>query len=200
MTAQKKKKGLYGGVRGIFTTYWDAYGRFPALLESFYLHVSCLLLVILYPMWMKEGWWDTVISIMPNMIGFSLAGLSIWLATGDENLKSTISGVHPAGAKYSPYIRTNASFVHFIIVQLLSLIAAVTAKAFNFDPSGVLAEYDYHILVYIGWGFGFLLFLYALATALAVTMSIFRVSTWYDTHQTKQREKKKEHKAPPSQP
>lgn len=184
------KRKIYGGVRKIFSVYWSAYGGWKALFSSFYLHFSFVLLIVLYPFWSKDGWWDTVITIMPNMIGFSLAGLSIWLATGDEKLKSTISGTHPASSgKHSPYIKTNASFVHFILVQVSALLAAIIAKAYYIEPFGIFAKYDYPILILIGWGTGFLLFLYAIATAVAVTMSIFRVSTWYDTHQAKLRAK-----------
>lgn len=186
----KSKQRIYGGVRKIFSVYWSAYGGWKALFSSFYLFVSLLILVILYPLWSKDGWWDTVITIMPNMIGFSLAGLSIWLATGDEKLKSTISGTHPVSSgKHSPYIRTNASFVHFILLQVFALMAAITAKAYYIEPFGVFKKYDYQYLILFGWGLGFLIFVYAMATAVAVTMSIFRVSTWYDSHQSKLREK-----------
>jgi len=185
-----KTKIIYGGVRRIFSVYWSAYGGWKALFGSFYLFASVLLLIILFPFWSKDGWWDTVITIMPNMIGFSLAGLSIWLATGDEKLKSTISGNHPASSgKYSPYIKTNASFVHFILLQVFALLAAISAKAYYIEPFGVFKHYDYPYLILIGWGLGFLIFLYAMTTAVAVTMSIFRVSTWYDSHQSKLREK-----------
>ncbi|MDD2270978.1 MAG: hypothetical protein PHP95_08645 [Desulfuromonadaceae bacterium] len=184
------KRKIYGGVRKIFSVYWSAYGGWKALFSSFYLHISFVLLIVLYPLWSKDGWWDTVITIMPNMIGFSLAGLSIWLATGDEKLKSTISGTHPASSgKHSPYIKTNASFVHFILVQVSALLAAIIAKAYYIVPFSIFAKYDYPCLILIGWGAGFLLFLYAIATAVAVTMSIFRVSTWYDAHQAKLRAK-----------
>ncbi len=91
MKTTKSKKKYFVGVRKIFLVYWSAYGGWKSLFSSFYLLVSVLLLVILYPFWTKEGWWDTVITIMPNMIGFSLAGLSIWLATGDEKLKIEIN-------------------------------------------------------------------------------------------------------------
>lgn len=190
MKMSKSKKRIYEGVRKIFAVYWSAYGGWKALFSSFYLLISLFLLVVLYPFWSKSGWWDTVITIMPNMIGFSLAGLSIWLATGDEKLKSTISGTHPVSSKkHSPYIKTNASFVHFILVQVFSLLAAIIAKAYYFKPFGIFSEFDYTYMILIGWGSGFLLFLYALATAVAVTMSIFRVSTWYDAHQAKLRAK-----------
>jgi hypothetical protein len=70
------------------------------------------------------------------------------------------------------------------------LLAAIIAKAYYIEPFGVFAKYDYPVMILIGWGAGFLIFLYAIATSIAVTMSIFRVSTWYDSHQAKLRKKK----------
>lgn len=199
--SEPKKGKMYGGVRKIFATYWSAYGGWKALLRSFYLHVSLVFLALLYPFWSneKQEWWETVITVMPNMIGFSLAGLSIWLATGDEKLKSIISGTRSKGSeKHSPYITVNGSFVHFILVQILALVSAFIAKAYYFEPFGLLEEYEYSGLILFGWGIGFLFFVYAIATAVAVTMSIFRVSTWYDNHQSKMRAKREAEKERPS--
>jgi hypothetical protein len=172
---------------GILRRYWKAYGGFKALFTSYYLYMAITLTVIMAPAWLESAWYDTVLSVMPNVLGFSLGGYALLIAIGDENFRSLISGEDEDGVT-SPYMEVNASFVHFILMQILALILALIANAYavpltenaaliawikgaNFPIEGSLK-----VLAFLGY----FVFLYALLTAIAATLSILRVSSWYD--------------------
>lgn len=88
-------KNSYAGVGSIFSRYWRAYGGSRALLSSPYLLVSILLAGAMYPFWLRESWWDTALSTLPNVLGFTLAGFTIWLGFGDEKYRTLISRAKP---------------------------------------------------------------------------------------------------------
>ncbi|HAV1412773.1 hypothetical protein P3521_03555 [Vibrio parahaemolyticus] len=172
----------------ILARYWKAYGGWKAALTSVYFWVAAFLTVLLYPQWVKAGWWGDTLSIMPSVLGFSLGGFAMWVAIGDEKFKSLISGSDD-NASPSPFMEVNATFAHFILLQLVSIILAVIAKAYDFSVS------EGHWLYFI-WGeslglvtsvfycFSYFIFLYALLTAFAAVLALFRVSSWYDDMQS----------------
>lgn len=173
----------------ILSRYWHAYGGFSALISSWYFWISVIMSLALYPHWSEKGWWDDVLSIMPNLLGFSLGGFAMWIAIGDDNFRKLISGKGEDGSS-SPYMEVNAAFVHFIILQMLALIFALFAKAYSFQLSedNYLVEkglFDYlRYLFVLGAYLSYFTFIYALVSAVAATLAILRVSSWYDDYQT----------------
>ena len=130
---------------------------------------------------------------MPNLLGFSLGGYAMWIAIGDDNFRKLISGEDEDGEP-SPYMEVNAAFVHFIILQILSMVLALIAKSYYFplSPNHYLIENfgDYLVIAsLIGYGISYFIFIYALLSALAATLALLRVSSWYDMHQTRQKSK-----------
>ena len=121
-----------------------------------------------------------MISIIPSIIGFSLGGYAIWLALGDSKFRDVISGESGDG-EVSPYMSVNSAFVHFIIMQFLSLITALLFKSY-LDSDAPLSQVEKLIS-----GFGYGLFIYSLLCAVAATFSVLRVASWYDMYQTKRR-------------
>jgi len=177
--------------QNIFRRYWDSYGGFSALFTSAYLYISLVLTFITFPYWAENTWWDQVFQILPNVLGFSLGGYAIWMAIGDENFRSLISGASKSG-KPSPFMGLSAAFVHFIFIQLLAILVALVANAYYFIPKPEHFFYNYtqeypsvfYALKLIGNFVGYFLFIYALMLALAATFSILRISSWYEMHQT----------------
>ena len=145
----------------------------------------------MFPAWVDKPWHELVLTIMPSLLGFSLGGYALLIAIGDESFRSLISGVDEDGEQ-SPYMEVNSTFVHFIIMQLVSLVYALFSFAYYFklDPDGpigkLVIEYNFPLneVVFVGRFIGFTLFIYALLTALAATFAIFQVSSWYDKMHT----------------
>ncbi|MGN4982465.1 hypothetical protein ACTFBY_13910 [Aeromonas dhakensis] len=194
----------YKGALKLFKRYWVAYGGLKAVTLSPYFHLSLLITIISYGSWINPNWVDTPISVLPNVIGFSLGGYAIWLALGDEKFRYTISGKSKDGSD-SPFIKVNATFVHFIILQVISLLFALIVKskplynspldwqhyALNIAPW----LYDFSNIAHIVASFvGYLLFIYAILSALAATMAIFRIAGWLEIYHIKQNQQEERRK------
>lgn len=173
----------YAGIGKILGTYWAAYGGAKKLATSPYLHASVLITVITAPLWSEAGWWDLVLAVMPNVLGFSLGGYAIWLAIGDDRFRSIIAGGSRDGKTTSPFLGVNSAFVHFIVLQVVSILLALLASAYPSETPNVL--------VALIWGLFFGVFVYALMSALAATLTIFRAATWYEKYL--ESNQKKEH-------
>ncbi|HIF6680765.1 TPA: hypothetical protein ACX37K_004405 [Serratia marcescens] len=172
--------------------YWVIYGGTGAVLKSRYFWCALLMTAILYPSWSHQGWWNDILSLMPNLLGFSLGGFAMWIAIGDEAFKKIITGDEKnenGEMEYSPYMSVNATFVHFILLQLLTIITALVTKAY----SGILIDnafmyyylgiaYKYALLTFSF--FAYFIFIYSVFSALAAVLAIFRVSSWYNTFMT----------------
>ena len=192
-----KLKSSYFGVFNIFARYWLAYGGWKEILFSPYFHIAVLLTLALKHSWANADWWDTAITILPSLIGFSLGGFAIWLGFGDEKFRELISH-QDKNEKVSPYIELSATFAHFIIIQLAALIGALIGQgtAFSlpsdhwliaiFESSGVPTNAIPHYVAPLFHFLGYLLFIYALMTALAATLAVFRVASWFEKYRNLQ--------------
>lgn len=180
MHLPKRLTQPYRDVGDLFGRYWQAYGGFSALLFSPYLHVAAVLTGFLWPAWAANEWWETTFQVVPSILGFTLAGFTIWLGFGDEKFQRLLAK-RPIGKNTSAYIGVSAGFVHFIVVQLLAVVAALIGEATDFplsatDPFRPMMT----ILAPIGHFFGYLLFVYSLMTALAATLGVFRTAGWFE--------------------
>ncbi len=174
---------------GILSRYWKAYGGFRAIFKSVFFYVAVLLSAILYPAWSQQGWWDTVLSVMPNLLGFTLGGFAMWVAIGDENFKATIAGTS-SSEEPSPFMKVNATFAHFIFLQILSVFLALINKAYNItlpnDHAFVVIWGNYvNQATLLFYYISYFVFIYALLSSIASVVALFRVSSWYDDYQSK---------------
>lgn len=185
-------RSQYAGFWSIFSVYWGTYGGFKAVLASPYFHFSFVLTVFLNGIWTQAGWWDHVLDVIPNVLGFSLGGYAIWLAIGDENFKKLLAGKDvDEPNESSPYMDLSVAFVHFIFVQFLALTLALMALGFHMNwplPEFKFClnevEFETRHLKLAASFIGFMAFIYSLATAVAATFQILRYSVWYDDYQT----------------
>lgn len=164
------------------------------MLKSRYLYFACFILGLTFGTWRSELWWDQVFSIIPNLLGFSLAALAIFLGAGSEKFRETISGEEPEdGGAPSPFMAATATFTHFVIVQLLALTLAIVCAALYRIPlpfipfaSPYLVEANQLARVIL-WGFGYGCFIYSICVAFAAATSLFRVAGWFDLSRTRER-------------
>ena len=173
---------MYRGVADIFSRYWQSYGGLGALLRSPYLHTAALLLVFTWGSWSEPQWWDQVIDVLPNLLGFSLGGFAMFLGFGDEKFRSLLAEPdEDAPGEPSIYVTLCASFAHFIIIQILALLWALLAKSWWIVvpwPEAIRTLLPWFNL--FGGAIGYGLFLYAITSALAATMFVFRIASWYE--------------------
>ncbi len=186
-------RNQYKGVAAIFKTYWGSYGGLRALACSPYLHAAAILLALTFQTWSGAVacgqppcgfWWDQSISVLPNLLGFTLGGFAIFIGFGDEKFRALLAD-EGEDSKVNAYVGLCSTFVHFILVQAMALIAAIVAKSWWFytpwiDPVRPLLP----LLNALGGAVGYGLFLYALTSVLAATMHILRIASMYARFQT----------------
>lgn len=178
-------RGQYLGLIDVLRRYWRIYGGLPAMLRSPFVHLSIVLTALTAQTWLYERWWLTVIAILPNLLGFTLGGFAVFLGFGDDRFRQMIAGSHPDEPEpFSPYLGVSATFLHFVLVQILALLWALTASSLYFDlPDGKLALVG-SVLGHCGGAVGYWLFLYGLFSGAAAAIAIFRVAGWYDAYRS----------------
>jgi hypothetical protein len=82
-----------------------------------YTRLAAILLVLTSHFWWTQDWWELPISILPNLIGFSLGGYAILLAFGDEKFRKLLvpeRKATPSPGAPTLYMTVSAIFLHFI--------------------------------------------------------------------------------------
>lgn len=171
-----------------FSRAWKTRGGWRDIFGSLYFWLAAVLLVPTSHFWLRDRWWELPISILPNVLGFSLGGYAIFLAFGDEKFKAVLArkGRTPEEeSNPSLLLKVSSIFLHFIFMQLIALMASIVAKALDFNPAfGATGTAVMKCLSPIGAAFGFFLFLYALMLAFASALSIFQLGTLLEIYLT----------------
>jgi len=130
------------------------------------------------PYWLSSEWWEQVVSVIPNLLGFTLGGFAIFLGFGSETFKTMLSD---RDETKSQYVSVSAAFLIFVCFQLAALFYAFIAKSLHFDLPGFTDRFSKELEVgnAIGSGIGYWIFIYSLVCAFRAAMRIFRVSRWY---------------------
>lgn len=163
----------------IIRRYWEEYGGWPGLMTSKYFWAAFCLTLVMFPFWWSQPWYDTSISVLPNLLGFSLAAYAILLSISDSPVKAAM-------VKSGASLVISATFAHFILVQALALVVALAAKAL-YPQSGPLADYlKEHVtagtvveaLGRAHGAFGVFMLVYAVLLTVAAGLGIFRITSW----------------------
>lgn len=132
--------------------------------------MALLITGIAYPRWIGDNWPSDVLAVLPSVLGFSLGGYAMLLAFGDTRFLKFLAGPGRNGTSYLNTV--SASFVHFIVVQVGSLVGALSLSGYVSKSQG--------LLVTCLSGLTYWTFLYALLTALAATFAVFRMTSLYE--------------------
>lgn len=196
MTHDKEKK-----VNSPFKAYWAAYGGPSAIIRSRFFIISIAVTLLCYSLWLKNDFSDLPISILPDILGFSIGAFAVWLGFGSDDFKEIIAKITTKNG--NGYDVSNASFLHLILIQTITLIYAIIFSSILNNPdfqaiSIYIAKSSHLAFLAIGGldiilrFVGFLLFIYSLSLLASVGMNIFRITTWhkkYLIHRANQREK-----------
>lgn len=180
MTCDEKNINLKHPV----TIYWEAYGKWKAIFTSYYFGISIIITFLCMNFWLNDASWvDTPLSGLPSLLGFSLGGYAVWLSIGDEKLKKLLS-LSTGNNKHSDFIVVNATFIHFIFLQIVSYIYLFILKAKPFSHAVDYYNFSWiHCIsiLYLIFNFiGFLLFTYSIISMLAAVLAIFQIANWTD--------------------
>jgi hypothetical protein len=140
-------------------TYWRLYGGTFAFFNSPYLFVAVVLTCLCHKLWAVRPiaiWPDISFSVLPSLMGFSVAGMTVLLAFSDSK---SLRAITQKGRSDSYFVQTVANLFHFLFVQTIALVLAILAKAFPWAPVPVPG--------YILSFFGVLALTYAIFVAIA---------------------------------
>lgn len=158
---------------------WNISGGWSYALRALDFKICVVLSLLCFPFWTTPGWWDTSISIIPSLLGFTLSGFAIFLGFGSDSFKSMITSENEAK---SEYLSVSSAFLIFVLFQIVGLIYAVVSKALWF-PAPSFLKFISLISPYINpiVGFiGYFLLIYSISLGLRAAIRIFRVSRWYN--------------------
>lgn len=168
----------------ITSRYWSAYGRWQAVWRSRYLHIALAITPFCWGSWSEPLWWDTVISVLPNLLGFTLGGFAIFVGFGDDRFKASLAASEDDPTQPTVYRELCATFVHFIFVQVIALLLALVSKGMWFKAPLPVQLLSALPMMNAVWGAAcYAVFLYAITSVIAIGLHVFRIATMYETHQ-----------------
>lgn len=177
-----------GTQSNIWSRYWNRYGGWASLWKSLFFQASVLLCVMVTPLWWQGGIPPIALSVLPSLLGFSIASFTMLLAVGDEDFRKYLSVKENADGV--PRLLVPAtSFFHFVIFQIIALALSLLASArtgefligvfhvdLNFNSNAYLILYTVSKCLR---GLTALAFIYAVLSGIAAMMNIYRLTEIY---------------------
>ena len=116
-----------------FRSIFRAYGGWNSLWRSSYIRLSAILTIVCFQIAISEKWTEISLSVLPSMLGFSIAAIAIVTVIGDDGFRKSLSKVSTISDKFSDLESLMASFVWFIIVQVSTVIYSVAFSSKPYD-------------------------------------------------------------------
>ncbi|MFG1362449.1 hypothetical protein [Xanthobacter versatilis] len=157
-----------------------AYGGVGATLRSLYFWISACLSAFSYTLIIQTGWESLNISIMPSMIGFTVAAFALMFAILDQKSLGVLLPKDKDGK--SPIITIASNITHAVTVQTFSLIIALCRSLISkdellnrFKMCNIDIKYYCELLSSIFSFIGIFATFYGIILVVATILSIFRV-------------------------
>lgn len=153
-----------------FQIYWTTYGGLKALLRSIYLWASVFVTLGCYPFWMDRDFLDgsrpvadALLTVVPALMAFTLAGMAIVLALSGERFTTAI---REGGRPDSLFMKVVVLFFHFLLVQAIGLVLAFFLKSYPAQDWLACAAFFFAT--------------YGVASAVAIAAMLLNVSRIYN--------------------
>lgn len=175
-----------------FARYFFDYGGWRALFQSPFFHVALALTIVLLPTW-GSGWAaTTAISVVPAMLGFSIAAFTFSLGMGTDEFR-LMMGLKLGQPKKSMVGTISTAFVHFVFVQTLALIFSLICSAHwvsfllsvfgsNWDALQTSTRSCLTALKWLSGGMCTLLFSYAILSGLPAIFNIYGAAGTFEDY------------------
>jgi len=96
------------------------------------------------------SWADMSINILPNLMGFSIAGMAIMLAFSHP---ASLHAITQKGKGTSYFLKVAASLCHFLAAQIIALVFALIRKSgFDWSPFSYLGVLALLYAVFVSMG------------------------------------------------
>jgi hypothetical protein len=169
--------------------YFLAYGGWAAILRSPLFLIAVAVTALGYGNWAaSDRWAATSQSLIPNLLGFSLGTYAILFSLMTGRLKRALKAVkNEEGITFLDEI--NATFFHFIIVQVSALIWAFLYQGTGLydlaqwlEPHWPCAGTVFSALKGIGGFVGFVLLIYSITLIAGAALAVYRLALIVDPH------------------
>jgi hypothetical protein len=162
--------------------YFNAYGGWSAVFGSPLFMLAAIVTGLNYSQWLQENWVDTTIALIPSLLGFSLGTYAILFSLINNRLKGALRAKkNEQGISLLEVV--NASFFHFIFVQVLALMwAFVYSGSSLYDLTKLLstsyssAHPIFEGLKTAGSFVGYLLLIYSFLLIIAASLVVYRLA------------------------
>ena len=146
--------------------YFIYFGPIRDILYTPYFHLAVItaLFISLFSQ-CPNGWSSIALSVLPNILGFSVGGYAIIITFGDDEFRKFLAKTTTNDGK-SILLVINGAFMHFIISQTLAIFLAYI------NQSLAITNFMLNFLMSIP-------FPYALFFCIAITFEIKTISKWY---------------------
>ncbi|TIM22161.1 MAG: hypothetical protein E5Y74_11050 [Mesorhizobium sp.] len=163
-------------------SYFSAYGGVPAVIGSPIFGIAVVITALNYSEWMTPNWVSKTEALIPSLLGFSLGTYAILFSLISNRLKGALQKVLVReGVSYLHAI--NATFFHFIIVQVVALAWAFLFEGTWFRDVMNLAAPRFPFAQEIFWWgwkigsfMGYLLLIYSFLLMIAAALAVYRLA------------------------
>lgn len=164
--------------------YFHAYGGLRGAITSPFFGGGIVITGLSYSNWLKPepDWIEKVESLIPSLLGFSLGTYAILFSIIGSRLKGALRQIKaPHGVSYLESI--NATFFHFIFVQVIALMWAFLFQGSWLVDLVRLLKPHYSWVEEAGvWAFrsgsfaGFFLLVYSVLLTVAAALAVYRLA------------------------
>jgi hypothetical protein len=162
--------------------YFRSYGGWKSVLGSPLFLAAFVITSVSYRHWLTPDWTDTAYSLLPSLLGFSLGTYALLFSLITARVKGAMRAVKNDEA-ISLLEQVNATFFHYIFVQVVGLVwAFLFSGNWFFDvakwlrPMVESAWFAFVVLQTMGSFIGFLLMVYSVTLIVAAAMAIYRLA------------------------
>lgn len=175
-------KAQYAGLKSAFGRYWAGYGRWRAVWTSPIFHLSLLVNLICYRMWVDHSWVSLTLSLLPSILGFSLGTYALVFSLLTSRIKVALKAlITDSGVSFLDEL--NSLFMHFLVCQTIAIVFAIIYPSSIIFDAIVLIGGDRHFaqevisyLAPIGGAIGCLLLVYALFSVATAALVVYRLA------------------------
>jgi hypothetical protein len=172
----------YRGLWNALTRYWGDYGGWIAFFTSPLLHISILISASSYSVWNDPNWIDVPLSLLPNLLGFSLGAYALIFSLANDRLLSALNAPTADGSP-TRLRMVNATFLHFILIQTAAIIFAMANKStLIYDFLAALpmrkafVNYAQLASTRTAGAFGYFLTVYAVVLLIGAALAAYRLA------------------------
>lgn len=167
---------------------WAVLGKTKTVLCSPYIHISIFISIMIF--WFSDLCNQQILDVIftktyqicPSLLGFTIAGLAVFMGGGDKHFSYLIAGDDACYALNksedsitpSPYISVVANFTSFAIVYSLTILNALLGELFLIKSK-----------IYVF--FSLLLFIYAIITIIEIVQLLYLTAETYNDYVSRMR-------------